>query len=251
MRTLESLNGAGRGRLVTLWALAIVVLLLVAVVVNACTGPDDTKPVPSGMVAGGSPTPESDGVVPELPPNNPEFSERAPLRLPRGEKESEGVEVGYPQSQAGAVAAAIEYANAITSTLDLDRAPAIVRAVSDGSYGSDEASLRAAPVFWRQRLGLPTTGPVPPGASLSLVVSAYQVKEREPERITVLTLGYVTGTTATAAPQSFLMLFPVLLVWTGDWKLQKRAEDAPDYADLRFPPGSPEAEAAGWREYTR
>ncbi|MFG1928927.1 hypothetical protein [Cryptosporangium sp. NPDC048952] len=251
MRTLESLSGTGRGRLITIWAVVVVVLLLIAVVVNACTGPDDKAPVPSGTVAGGSPTPESDGVVPDLPPNNPEFSERAPLRLPRGEREAEGVQVGFPQSQAGAVAAAIEYGTAITSTLDLDRAPAVLRAVSDGSYGSDGASLRAAPEFWRQQLGLPTTGPVPAGASLSFVVSAYQVKDRESDRVTVLTLGYVTGTTATRAPQSFLVLFPVLLVWAGDWKLQKRPDDAPDYADLRLAPDTPAAAAAGWREYTR
>lgn len=246
MRAMESLTEYGRGRALLVAVLALIVVLLAAVVVTACSGPEERTPAPAG-----SPSDGSDGVARELLPNNPDFLGDGPLRLVRGENERDGVRVGYPQSVTGAVSAAIEYGTEITSTLDLDRVPAVLRAVSDGSYGSSDADLQAAPTFWRQKLGLPTTGPVPAGASLELVVSAYQVKDREPERITVLILGYVTGTTAEAGPQSFLLVFPVLLVWTGDWKLQKRSEDAPDYAELRARPGTPEAVAAGWQEYAR
>jgi hypothetical protein len=81
---------------------------------------------------------------------------------------------------------------------------------------------------------------------------AYQVRDPRSDEMTVLLLVYLTVTTPAAGVQVRMGVYPFRLVWSvGDWKLGKRAADAPDYAELRFRPGTPEARTAGWLDFVR
>ncbi|WP_179277045.1 hypothetical protein [Actinoplanes regularis] len=160
-----------------------------------------------------------------------------------------GVRVGYPHTQAGAVSAAIEYVTQATSNLDLQRAVTIGETITDGSYGPSDV-FAEGPMSIRKALGVATTGPVPAGASVVTSPAAYQVRDASRDSVTVLVLAYLTVRSQNSGIRSQVAVFPIQLVWSdGDWKDTKRADSAPDYAQLRTQPGTPEAAAAGWQEF--
>ncbi|GAB7048454.1 hypothetical protein [Catenuloplanes indicus] len=207
-------------------------------------GPAAEAP-PTASSASASEPAHEDGVVEDPAPGG------GPLRLVPAGRRVDDVPVGYPHELAGAVSAAIEYTTLFSSNLDLDRAVEIGRVMSDGSLGSDQV-FRDGAIGLRELLGAPLSGPVPQGVSATLGINAYQLRDVSADRVTVLTLGYMVTSTPVAGTQSRLALIPADMVWhDGDWKVTARPDGAPEYTELRVQPGSAQAKAAGWLDFTQ
>lgn len=250
MKHNEFLSGprVGRRRAIAV-AVAVALLLGVAVVVHrANANTRRTAQGTSTTAQTGTRVPESatglgtDGL--------PAAGTQPPLRLVRGTTVVGGVSVGYPHTLTGAVSAAVEYLTQVGSTLESKRAAEIGRVIANSSFGDAAAYFGQGPINSRRTLGLPESGPVPPGASMTLGAVAYQIRDADGERVTVLLLGYLTTTTPTAGIQTRLGVFPLLMAWSGrDWKVSNRPADAPDFAELRHQPGTAQALAAGWQDF--
>jgi hypothetical protein len=225
------------------WHLTLVVIaaLVLGVVVVAATR-GGARPV-------ASPTP-SESPAPTRSVSTPaEVPVAEPLRLVSGRKNVDDVAMGYPQSVAGAVSAAVEYWTQIGSTLDPDRARRIGERIAARSWTNAGDDLAQGPVNTRRQLGLPAKGPLPPGASVSLGPVAYQLRDAHASRVTVLLLAYLITTTPAVGTQSRLGVFPASMRFErGDWRVDND-NGATDYGSLQAPPGSAQARVAGWSDF--
>jgi hypothetical protein len=173
----------------------------------------------------------------------------APLQLVPGERTVDGVQVDYPLSVAGAVSAAIEYWTRLGSTLDPGEARKIGRRVAVRSWTSAGDDLATATSNTRRRLGVPGTGPLPPGTSVSLGPVAFQLRDETAKQVTVLLLGYLITTTPASGTQSQLGVFPAVMRFDGgDWRITNDS-GGDNYARLAAAPGSDQARTLGWREF--
>jgi hypothetical protein len=222
---------------------AIVVTVVFAVVVWT-TALVRTRPVRQAAptpTAAASPT-SSATLTPKTSPGI------APLRLVAGRRIVDGVRVDYPQNVAGAVSAAIEYWTRLGSTLDPGEARRIGRRVAVRSWTSAGDDLAKATSNTRRQLGVPGTGALPPGTSVSLGPVAFQLRDQAAKQVTVLLLGYLITTTPAAGTQSQLGVFPAVMRYdAGDWRIANDSGD--NYASLAASPGSDQARALGWRDF--
>ncbi|MFG1878036.1 hypothetical protein ACGFIV_24595 [Sphaerisporangium sp. NPDC049003] len=170
-----------------------------------------------------------------------------PLQLLPGTRMVHEVSVGYPHSMLGAVSAAVQYWGQIASTLDPVRASQIGSVVADPAWPNAVAELSEGPINSRERLGLPTSGPVPDGASMLLTPVAYQIRQIRTDSVTVLLLGYLQITLPDQESKNRIGVFPLQMHWAaGDWKMPAPTLSA-DYSGLEAMPGSEEAAAMGWQ----
>jgi hypothetical protein len=172
-----------------------------------------------------------------------------PLKLLKGSRTVQGVDVGYPHSTAGAVSAAAEYLTQIGGTLDIDRSRTIGGVIADPSFTEAADYFANGPVNTRKRLGLPTSGPVP-GASIVFGPAAYQLRTPSSDSMIVLILGYLTTTTPDGQVTPRIAVVPMEMHWdTSDWKLLRPgiSKDT-DYSSLSVPPNTADATAKGWTE---
>jgi len=170
------------------------------------------------------------------------------LRLASGSRLVDGLYLGYPDSTAGAVSAAVEFSTELGSTLDPARAATIARLAAYPSYAGapDDAARGAAST--RRRLGLPVTGPLPPGTGVFLVPVMYQVRDFTAGQMTVLLLFTYTAVVP-AGIQEHLGATEVGLRWTGtDWRLLKPGSS--QLSGLIATPGTAGAAAKGWEAMT-
>lgn len=236
-------------------ALLLIAISATAAVTARAVGRTDV-PAGAGAAAEASVSPARDG-GPEADGESAGTGEdeqstsaaSAPLRLPRGRMVISNVEVGYPHTKAGAVAAAVEY-TAQMGTLDPDRAAAIGRLIADDSIAEAPDRFAKSRLDMRRALGLTTSGPVPPGASFELSPAAYQLRDASADSVTVLLLIYFVTTTPQAGTVNRVVVFGNRMHWNGlDWKFAEPPDG--DYAALRVRPGTGDAEAVGWREWRR
>jgi hypothetical protein len=171
-----------------------------------------------------------------------------PLKLIKGSRTVDGILVGYPHTTEGAVSAAVEYLSQVLSNLDPTRARAVARVIADSSFGDAASYFAQGPTNVRRSLGLPTTGPVPAGASVTLGPAAYQLRSSAVDSAIVILLAYYTSTTPDGRVNSTVGAYPVELHWdVDDWKVLKPSVSRnADYAALVAQPGSTEAAARGW-----
>lgn len=170
-----------------------------------------------------------------------------PLRVARGSRVVQGVGLGFPHSTAGAVSAAGEFLTAIDSTLDPDRAAAVMRLAADPAYASAPQHAAEGAEDDRRSLGLPASGPVPQGASVETEPAEYQVRDVTPDRVLVLLLCDFISTLPEQGTQTRTGVFPVPMHWAGgDWKVLPQAPG--DYENLSAEPDSPQAASLGWQE---
>jgi hypothetical protein len=102
----------------------------------------------------------------------------------------------------------------------------------------------------RRQLGLPEQGELGSDSSIAVEPAQYQLRDNSESSVTVLLLGYLTTTTPTQGSQTRIGLFPADMRWNGsDWRLAQGAST--DYSQLRVQPGTSQAAAAGWLDYTR
>ena len=170
-----------------------------------------------------------------------------PVRVVQGTELINGVYLGLPHSTIGAVSAADEFATQIVSTLDPDRAAAVMRLVADPSYRDAPQQVAQGVIDDRKSLGLSAGGPVLPGFSFELVPVEYQVQGVSADKVTVLLLSDFISTTPGQGTVTGIGVFPVALHWsTGDWKVLPVTPE--DYSRLAAEPGGPQAAALGWQE---
>ena len=207
---------------------------------TTAASPGTTTAMIAGPGGSTAPSGSSDPIAPPSP---------GPMRLVRGSRAERGIGVGYPHTLTGAVSASVEFTTAFTSNLDLQRAVDVGTLVTDGSFGAPEVFTQG-PVGLRKLIGVATSGPVPIGASAVSSPAAYQVRDITNDSVTVLVLAFYTLRSEVVGYKSYIAVFPSRVVWNGeDWKLNRRPDNSPEFAELRLQPGSAEAAAAGWLDF--
>jgi hypothetical protein len=171
-----------------------------------------------------------------------------PVQLVQGTQFINGTYLGWPHSTIGAVSAADELTTQMLSTLDPDRAAAVMRLAADPAYTAGPQQAAQGVTGIRQVLGLPTDGPVPAGASFTFDPVECQVRDAGADQVTVLLLADVVATLPGQGTQSGAEVFAVSLHWAlGDWKLLPPPA-ASGYASLNAEPDSAQAAGFGWQE---
>ena len=238
------------------WALLYVVgvlaLMVVGLAIEAAISPGHQAPqtlpptaVPVPPWASTTPSPATGGTGQSAKAASAALV--GPVQLVQGRELINGVYLGFPHSIAGAVSAATGFFTAIGSTLDPDRAAAVMRMVADPTYPDGPQQAADGAVNDRKGLGLPASGPLPQGASLQVQPAEYQLRGVTPDQVTVLLLCDFTATVSGQGTQTRIGVFPVRLHWyADDWKIL--APGAASYADLAAAPASPQAAALGWQE---
>ena len=170
------------------------------------------------------------------------------LQLVTGGQDINGVHVGFPDTESGALSASVEYMTDIASTLDPDRSATIARLVAAPTYTSAQNDFAQGIEQSRLDYGLPESGPVPQGAALQLTAVQYQVKTYSVDSAEVLLLGDLAVTLPNQGTVTHVGAFPVQLVWSaGDWKYTP-ATDTTDYRSIAVQPDSAQAAADGWTD---
>ena len=171
-----------------------------------------------------------------------------PVQVVEGSEEINGVWLGFPHSTIGVVSAAVALTTEVGSTLDPDRAAAVIRMVADPSYADAPQQAASGAVSDRTALGLHASGPVPQGYDLDVSPQEYQVREVSADRATVLLLSDIVATTPGQGTTTKVGVFPVVMHWVqGDWKILP-APATTSYAGLTAEPGSAQAASLGWQE---
>jgi hypothetical protein len=170
-----------------------------------------------------------------------------PVQVVQGSQEINGISLGFPHSTAGAVSAANALATEVGSTLDPDRAAAVMRIAADPSFAKGPQQAASGVAGDRTALGLPPSGPVPQGYDLELSPQEYQMRDVSPNRVTVLLLADIIATTPGGGTTTKVGVFPVALHWAqGDWKVLPTP--ATSYSALAAEPGSAQAASLGWQQ---
>jgi hypothetical protein len=200
--------------------------------------PPTSLPIPPWDATTSSPSPS---------PSTARALLTGPVQVVQGAQLVNGVYLGFPHSTVGAVSAADEFATQIVSTLDPDRAAAVMRLVADPSYNDGPQQAAQGVASDRKSLGLAASGAVPPGFSFELVPVEYQVQEGAAGTVTVLLLSDFISTTPGQGTMTGIGVFPLALRWSiGDWKVVPVAPR--HYSGITAEPDSPQAAALGWQE---
>jgi hypothetical protein len=233
-------------RLYVLLAAVLVTAVAAGLVAETATGrrPPESFRVPPAAPLDSASAASTAGTGTAGPPG----SAAGPLRVLRGSHLAAGeVRTGFPATLAGAVSAAVQDWSQIGSDLDPARAALIGRAIADPSWHGAPAALAAGVRNTRSGLGLPASGPVPPGASVTLTAVDYQVRDVTGSRVTVLLLAYYTTTLPGQQAQTSIGVYPAAMHRArGDWKILAPAS-GPDWSGLDAQPGSQQAAADGWQ----
>jgi hypothetical protein len=167
------------------------------------------------------------------------------VRVIAGARLVNGVYLGFPRTASGAVSAAAEFTTQLLTTLDPGRAAAVMRTVADPSFPAGPRQAAQGTARDRESLGLPASGPVPPGYSFGVAPLECQVRMAGADRVTVLLLAEFNAVSPGAGMQLGYGVFPVALHWSGgDWKVLPTP--ARDYTGLAAQPDSAQAVALGW-----
>jgi hypothetical protein len=226
---------------------------------SADQGQAKAPSAPSPIASASASAPPSGTAAAEVSDDLPAADGR-PVQLPRGRSTVEGIATGYPQTLRGAVAAAVEYTRFL-GPLDESQADRLARVVADPDWASGREIAFRGMRKDRQTLGLPASGVVPSGASMSFSPMAFQVTSQLPTiqdpsdqavsatRVEVLVLAYAYLSGPAINPVSKVAVLPMTMTWThGDWKLYS-PDTTTSYTHLRAIPGTPTATALGWREF--
>jgi hypothetical protein len=232
------------------WGLAYVIgvlaLAVIGLVIEAAVSPGPEKP--QSLPPTSLPTPPWVTTAPAAPPSassSPALT--GPLQVVQGRELINGVYLGFPHSTAGAVSAADAVITEVGSTLDPDRAAAVMRMTADPSYTDAPEQAAEGAVNDRKDLGLPTGGPVPDGASLQIEPVEYQVRGVTANEASVLLLCDFISTVPGQGTQTQIGVLPVQMHWSeDDWKVLSVGSGS--YLNLAADPDSPQAASLGWQE---
>jgi hypothetical protein len=250
MKRKAHMHPHNRGRRWRRWGLLYIVGVLafavIGLTIEAAVNPGPREP--QSLTPTAIPTPlwaTTPAQSPSPPKTHKAHALTSPVQLVQGQQLINGVYLGYPHSTTGAVSAAVEFLATIGSTLDPDRAAAVMRMTADPTYSNAPEQAAEGAVNDRKSLGLPASGSVPAGASLETEPIEYQVRSVTAHRVTVLLLCDFVATMPSGGTQTTIGVFPVRLHWTAnDWKILPPKTTS--YADLTAEPGSPQAAELGW-----
>jgi hypothetical protein len=176
----------------------------------------------------------------------PRPGDTGPITLVPGTHWVDGLALGYPDTQSGALSAGLEYTTAFVECLDPDRLSAIAREIAapGGKIGSDPAAVAGND---RVLVGAPASGPLPAGTALVLTGRMYQLLDFDQHEAHLLLL-YTMAAAGPNAPDlaGKVLVLPVRLSWVGsDWKLATWDGGA-GYRGLIAAPDSAAAYGDGW-----
>jgi hypothetical protein len=235
-----------RPRLILFAVAALLLLVAIGLVIETAVGPKEKVnltpptpiPVPTGSNSAASAT------------SAPAASLTGPIQIIQGSQLVNGVYLGFPHSTQGAVSAAEEFMSQIGSTLDPDRAAAVLRLTADPSYPKAPSDFAHGTISERKDLGLPASGQVPQAASVVLDPVEYQVRDVTPGQVTVLLLADDIITLPTNGTRTRVGVYPLHMHWTeDDWKILPPAPRT-SYSKLSAVPGTPQAASDGWQVMT-
>ncbi len=231
--------------LVVAAAIGLLVFIAIGLVIEVAVGPhpkpDFSPPTPIPVPGESSSSPSA----------SPAPALSGTLRVIQGRELVNGVYLGYPHSTQGAVSAADEFMTQIGSTLDPDRAAAVLRLTADPSYPAGPQAFAQGTISERKDLGLPAAGQVPTTASVVLDLAEYQARSVTAGQVTVLLLADDIITLPGQGTQTRIGVYPLRMHWAGgDWKILP-PDTAVSYVSLDAEPGSPQAASSGWQELSQ
>ncbi len=191
--------------------------------------------------------------LPVVPPSGGEV-------LPAGTATADGYQVGFPNTDLGAAAAAVEITRAQVG-FDYDQAATVARtyaAPDDVEVLTTRA--REAVSYRRQQLGVPITdtgtGDVAAPAAFALTPFAFQVQEMDPGSYAVTVLSLASTTTAQGRLRNVYYAGTQLVGWVDDdWKAvagntEQRRRLLSRQAPAAVGPNDPQFRRAGWIRIT-
>lgn len=205
---------------------------------TAIPTPPWAQATPSGSVVKAAPSPSISATSPAL---------TGAVQVLQGSEEINGVYLGFPHSTVGAVSAADADVTEVISTLDPDRAAAVMRMIADPSFNDAPQQAAEGAVNDRKALGLPASGPVPAGASLQTEPVEYQVRDMTQDQVLVLLLCDFITTVPSQGTTTSIAVFPLQMHWAdADWKVESVGGSS--YMNLAAEPDSPQSAALGWQQ---
>jgi hypothetical protein len=167
-----------------------------------------------------------------------------------------GYQVGFPNTDLGAVAAAVEITRAQVG-FDYDQAATVARAYA----APDDVEVlttraRDAVSYRRQQLGVAGTGDVAAPAAFALNPFAFQVLEMDPGCYAVTVLSLASTTTAQGRLRNIYYAGTQLVGWVDDdWKTvagstEQRRRLLSRQAPAAVGPNDPQFRRAGWIRIT-
>lgn len=228
-------------------AIAVIGLVIEAATRSGPRQPQAFTPVVPTLAPAPSARPATTSSRAPRPTASPSTPLDGPLEVIQGRELINGVYLGFPHSTAGAVSAAGDVVSEVFSTLDPDRAAAVMRLTADPQYPDAPQQAARGAASDRQALGIPATGPVPVGYSLLVQPVEYQARGVAANAVKVLLLCDFTSTQPGTGTQTQVAVFPVQMRWAqADWKVASFGTSAD--ASLAAEPFSPQAAALGWQQ---
>jgi len=229
------------------WAGGTLAVAVIGLVIEAAVSPGTGQPQSPGSAFPVSPAASArSGPAPgTVGGGSPALS--GPVQVVQGRELVNGVYLGFPHSTAGAVSAADYVVGEVFSTLDPDRAAAVMRLAAAPSYASAPQQAAQGAASDREDLGLAASGPVPAGYSLLVQPEQYQTRSVRADSVTVLLLCDFTTTQPGTGTQTQIAVIPVRMVWAqADWEVASFG--AGDDASLAAEPFGSQAASLGWQE---
>jgi len=224
---------------------AIVLVLVAALVVIAVTGDDagDGKPpVAREQTSTAAPEPTE-----TLPDGGEYVAPARYVKLPGGDAEKGGLPVKFPRTPEGATAMLVASARnawsfdpatikaGILTYAAADYRDAMASSAEDGAKGN------------REYAGIPATGEIPAGASLTAWPIGVKWAEKGSSTVDAVLLLRVTHTPKQGVePTTTLVVSPAQAVWeSGDWKVMPTdpTQNLPDPVDI----GTAKFNQDGWK----
>ncbi len=167
----------------------------------------------------------------------------AKIVLPHPAALENGLAVGWPHTDDGAVAMDVAANTALGASFDLDREASIERTLAP-TFSQGVGELITAVKGIRVKSRIAPTGPLPAGLLSSITPAMAKIVAKAGDRRTVCTWGVLRITGApvrTNAPASSCDL----IGWVnGDWHI---VGDGPAQPQTVFTPGDAASAAAGWK----
>ncbi|WP_438297853.1 hypothetical protein [Streptomyces sp. HUAS TT7] len=223
--------------------IAIVLVLVALVVVMALTGGSDGQ-------SKGAPAPQASAPQPSASPvvDDPGgyVAPAKTVALPAGTAKSGNLPTGFARTPEGAAAMAVASARNAWSFDPAQIKAGILTYAAAAVRDSMAQDAESGAQGNRKYAGIPTSGPVPAGATLNAWPIGVQWNIKNTSTVDILVLLRVTHAAGTGEKQATnLVVSPTEAVWEGsDWKISPAAEPdtLPDPVDI----GSAKFNSDGW-----
>ena len=229
----EARRCSARNRLIVIAAAAAAIIASAAVLLtqHSSTPTSSTNAAPSA--------------TPNAPSPRTTVAPGAVTVLPKPDGVKDGVPVGYPHTEMGAISAAAHFFD-VLDILSPDQAQKQAEVVADPTFSKVIGSeVRGASQTVRRAAGLPVDGEAGPGTYMTSQSRAFQTPSTSPDRVVVWLL-CDTQSSLNGITKSGDQVNGAVMVWAGgDWKVS--VDDAPGPKPASATPGSSQADQEGWQ----